>query len=74
MSVPDYKKHGRRCSKCGKRTYRDEGVCTDCTTGKVWMAVEALPEDYLMRCAEELLKRHQARADALRRLGILEAA
>jgi hypothetical protein len=33
-----------------------------------------LGEDYLMRCAEELLKRHKARTEALRKLGLLEAA
>jgi hypothetical protein len=36
--------------------------------------VTNLPDEYLLLCAQELMRRHHARAEALRKLGILEAA
>jgi hypothetical protein len=68
--------HGVPCKVCRVRTYKASRMCRRCE------AIEGLnlpdpaqvPENYLMRCAEELLRRHEARAKLLEQLGIRRAA
>jgi hypothetical protein len=67
--------HGAPCTQCGAKTYTLSGICKGCKTKGLSYADPArLPEDYLMRCAEELLKRHEAREAALVKLGLRRAA
>jgi hypothetical protein len=67
--------HGVPCSSCGTKTYSISGVCTGCQKkGRMYADPKRLPEDYLMRCAEELLRRHKEREAMLVKLGLREAA
>ena len=67
--------HGAPCRGCGKNTYAKKGVCVACKRlNRSLVAPGSLPEDYLLRCAEELLKRHNLRAELIAKLGIPEAA
>jgi hypothetical protein len=69
------KAHGAPCSNCGVTTYSAAGLCRSCSKlGISYADPKRLPEDYLMRCAEELLKRHEAREAALVKLGMRRAA
>jgi hypothetical protein len=76
--------HSAPCVQCGVTTYRQSMVCRKCDPDfkqrslpgpprrlpdpRLW------PEDYLERCAAELLKRHEAREAALVKLGLRRAA
>lgn len=74
---PSHRAHGRPCAKCGMPCYSQSGTCRQCSVAPNthrFPLPQVAPEDYLMACAEELLKRHRQRAEALRALGILEAA
>lgn len=78
------RKHPVRCSICKGMTYRGSGICRDCAPAvdgkfirgpRPKMPDPALfPEDFLMRCAEELMKRHRHRAEMLAKLGITSEA
>jgi hypothetical protein len=63
-------KHSKPCRMCGRPTYRKERMCKVCITknGASLPEPSYLPEPYLAACAEELLKRHEERAQLLRRL------
>lgn len=72
-------KHPRPCLKCKRETYRKSQVCARCDPAAVAKKCgrpvhqpepKFWPEDYLLRCAEELLKRHNARSELLLKLGI----
>jgi predicted amidophosphoribosyltransferase len=65
------KSHGRPCIACGRRTYTPSGLCPDCGA---LPPPDRMPESFLQACAEELLRRHQARGKLLERLGIRGAA
>jgi hypothetical protein len=75
--------HTAPCSLCGVATYRRSLICRECDPTvarkkpgpprqlpdpRLW------PESYLHRCAEELLKRHEAREAALVKLGMRREA
>lgn len=63
--------HGSPCIKCGRHTYCSSGVCKFCSkTPAGLVPVSVLPEDYLMACASELLRRHNERHELLVKLGI----
>lgn len=67
--------HGAPCSHCGTTTYTVTGVCRECRQkGRGYVHPSRLPEDYLQLCAEELLKRQEAREALLVKLGIRKAA
>jgi hypothetical protein len=69
------KAHGVPCVHCGDLTYAKNGVCVPCRRkGKQYVAPARLPEDYLMRCAQELLRRHNERNALLVKLGIKAVA
>lgn len=65
-------KHPRPCVLCGRRTYRKSMTCKVCDAG--FPDPGNAPEHYLQRCAEELLKRHEAREAALVKLGMRREA
>ena len=68
--------HGVKCPSCGMKTYRLTGMCEPCEQGRPppMPPPSSLDERYLMRCAEELLRRHQIREGVLRQLGMKGAA
>jgi hypothetical protein len=74
--VSDTMKHSRPCVACGQPTYRKGGLCAPCATGAIdhLPSPAKVPESYLMACAEELVKRHEAREAALVKLGMRREA
>jgi predicted ATP-dependent serine protease len=66
--------HGAPCCNCGTKTYRRSGVCWKCGRDGSLIDPKRLPEDYLTRCAEELMRRHRVRAEMLAKLGIVTEA
>lgn len=79
MTKATLRSHGKPCAECGVRCYSDTGKCRDCQTKtrerpSRWPHPKFLPEDYLMQCAQELKARHEARAEALRAIGMLTEA
>jgi hypothetical protein len=66
--------HGVPCAHCGARTFAKAGVCVACKKrGRMYVDPVRLPEDYLVRCAEELLRRREERDRLLVKLGIKPA-
>lgn len=72
--------HGAPCIRCGQFTYRKAKVCNVCEPGGIpnpaYKRPRKLPdpviwpEDYLERCARELLKRHAKRHALLEMLAL----
>lgn len=73
-------KHQHACEECGRDTYRKGPKCRYCepyitkdgrsarVPGRPPMFPNpaTFPEDYLMECARELLRRHKERGELLR--------
>jgi hypothetical protein len=80
--VREQQKHGSPCRNCRKHTFRRNGLCWECDPDaprkpKRWSTgpdPERMPEDYLMACAEELARRHRARRELLREVGVFVEA
>jgi len=64
------KHHPKPCLCCGVGTYRSDGYCRRCHSERTFK-IEELSEALLLRCAQELLRRHRERDEALRALGLV---
>lgn len=65
-------KHPVPCEACGTNTYRKAGICWSCDgerEAKLPLPGD-LPDAYLIRCAQELLRRHNERHALLTQLGV----
>jgi hypothetical protein len=63
-------KHPRPCLRCRAMTYRKTQVCSVCLEREDLPDPVKWSEEYLERCAQELLKRHNERHRLLVQLGI----